>query len=309
MLRVVLVGLVCLAACKDRETKPTPQVGSAGSEAPPPAAPPKLPDAYARLVGARTATMGSALAPVKLGEAIEPENVPQVPATSFGFLGETEPRLFKRATDDPGPKVVVNLEIRAGRLFAIRADLLTDKGAVPDDKTCDDVARALETKWGAAAERVWIDRDAHVRVALEPSCKLVFERYVDVAQWIGSEPASIVPVALVGKKASELATRVGSGVKLDENITYRDAGVGEHASGPSLIDVHIKKGTISGFAVETTVGTGAERAAIRERISTAFAAKPTRDDTTGYDVWATKPPIRMLERPRGVRVEVGNTTL
>lgn len=306
MLRLVLVGLVAVTGCKEREREP--KAASKGSAAvpavqPAPAAP--LPEAYARLIGARRATMGSALASLRLGEAVEAELVPKVPATSFGFLGETEPRVFQRTTD-AGPNTLVNLEIRGGKLFAIVAELLTDKGAVPPDQ-CAGVASALEAKWGAAPDRVWVDRDSHMRVALVDPCKLVFERYVELPQWIGPEPTSVVPVAVVGKPASALASRIGARGKIDENLTYRDVGVGEHASGPTTIDVYVRKGVVSGLGVEAAVPT-AERAAIRERISSAFAAKPARDTTTGYDVWATKVPIRMLETHKGVRVEVGNLT-
>ena len=64
---------------------------------------------------------------------------------------------------------------------------------------------------------------------------------------------------------------------------------------------------MSGLGVETTAG-AADRVVIRDRISAAFSAKPTRDNVTGYDVWATKVPIRVLDTQRGVRVEVGTLT-
>ena len=309
MQRIALVvSLFTVTACKEHATETKgvapPQGSAAGSAVTPPPAP-ALPDAYARLVGARRATMGSALAPLKLGEAVDPELIPPVPATSFGFLGETDPRVFRRATEDPGPKVMVDLEIRNNKLFAIQAELLTDKGAIPDDQ-CAGVARALESRWGAAPERVWTDRDAHLRVSLVDTCKLVFEHYVELPQWIGTEPTAIVPAAFVGKPTSELAPRAGA-TKLTEDLTYRDLGVGEHASGPTLIDVYVKKGLVTGVGVEAAVAS-ADRGAIRDRISTAFSAKPTHDATTQYDVWATKPPIRMLETVKGVRVEVGNLT-
>jgi hypothetical protein len=111
-------------------------------------------------------------------------------------------------------------------------------------------------------------------------------------------------VSAVGKPAKELAPRVGPDVKLDEDVTYRDVGVGEHATGPSTVDVYVKKGVVSGLAVETAAGAG-DRVVIRDRISAAFSAKPTHDDVTGYEVWATTPPIRLLETQAGVRVEVG----
>ncbi|HEY5928430.1 MAG TPA: hypothetical protein VIV11_42380, partial [Kofleriaceae bacterium] len=208
--------------------------------------------------------------------------------------------------DEPGPKVLVNLEIRAGKLFAFRIELYTDKGSIPPDN-CAGFAQALAAKWGPAPEKVWVDRDAHVRAALIDTCILAFERYVDVASWIGREPTAIVPAFVVGKPAKELASRVGPAVKLDEDVTYRDAGVGEHAAGPTIIDIYMKKGKVSGLGVETAAG-AADRVAIRERISSAFGVKSTRDATTGYDVWASTPPIRMLDTRDGVRVEVGNLT-
>lgn len=306
MKRVVIVGIVILAAaaCRDRKSAkgtPAPTAGSATA-----AAPAELPGSYARMVGDKPATLGSALAGLRFGEPVVPESVPDTAATSFGFLGETEPRIFKRATTGSEPKVLVNLEIRAGKLFAFRINLLTDKGAIPPDR-CAGFARALDAKWGPAAERVWVDRDAHVRAALVDTCILTFERYTDTASWIGPEPTSIVPVSAVGKPAKELASRVGPDVKLDENLTYRDVGVGEHASGPTVIDVYLHKGIVSGVGVETAAA-ATERAAIRERISAAFAAKPTRDATTGYDVWNVKPPIRLVDTLGGVRVEVGTLT-
>lgn len=306
MKRVVIFGVVLLAAtaCRDRtNAKRTPEPSTGSATAPAPA---EMPSSYARIVGAKPATLGSALAGLRFGEPVVPESVPDTAATSFGFLGETEPRIFKRATTGSEPKVLVNLEIRAGTLFAFRVELLTEKGAIPSDR-CEGFARALEATWGPAAERVWVDRDAHVRAALVDTCILTFERYTDAASWIGPEPTSIVPVAAVGKPAKGLASRVGPEVKLDENLTYRDVGVGEHASGPTTIDVYLHEGVVSGLGVETAAR-AADRAAIRERISSAFAAKPTRDATTGYDVWSTKVPIRLLDTPRGVRVEVGTLT-
>ena len=109
------------------------------------------------------------------------------------FQFEDAPLRVTQASD-PGPKVSVLLEMRAGGLFAIHADLLADDGSIPKDG-CSDVARSLAAKWGDAPERIWLDRDAHVRVALVDTCKLVFERYVEPAAWFGTEPTAIVPVA------------------------------------------------------------------------------------------------------------------
>jgi len=266
-------------------------------------APPQpLPASYAQLVGDEPATLGPAIAGLHFGDVIDPEKLPHVTATTFGFLGETAPRHLGASTD-PGPKTLVNLEIRGGKLFAFKIELLSEAGAIPPD-SCADVGRSLEAKWGASPDRIWIDRAAHVRAALRDTCILIFERYVEPTAWIGPEPASIVPVSAVGKAAKELAPRVGPEVKLDEDVTYRDVGVGEHATGPTTVDVYVKKGVVSGFAVETAAGTP-DRVVIRDRISAAFSAKPTRDAVTGYDVWATTPPIRMLETQTGVRIEAG----
>jgi hypothetical protein len=307
MHRFALIVLLSLVACRDRgrDVKRAPE-GSAGSgsaTAAVPSAPAAMPDSYARLVGDKPATPGSALASLHLGEVIDPEKVPEVPATSFGLSGEAEPRIFRRATTGAEPKVLVNLEIRADKLFALRIELLTEKGSIPEDK-CAAFARALEAKWGPAPERVWVDSTAHVRAALRDTCILTFEHYTDVASWIGPEPTSIVPAFVVGKKPTELSRRVGSWTNLGENLTFRDVGVGEHASGPTVLDVYQNKGKVIGLSAETPAS-AADRAAIRERISSAFGAKPTHDATTGYDVWATKVPIRMLDTPSGVRVEVG----
>lgn len=311
MKRLVLFGLCAVFACRDRghDTKRVPQ-GSAGSgsaAAQVPEAPAAMPASYARLVGDRPATPGSALASLHLGEVIDPEKVPEVPATSFGLSGEAEPRIVRRPAPGAEPRVLVDLEMRADKLFALRIELLTEKGSVPEDH-CAGFARALEAKWGPAPERVWTDATAHVRAALRDTCILSFERYTDVASWIGPEPTSIVPVFAVGKKPTELSRRVGSWTNLRENLTYRDVGVGEHASGPTVLDVYLNKGKVVGLSAETAAA-AADRAAIRERISSAFGAKPTHDATTGYDVWATKVPIRMLDTPSGVRVEVGRLTL
>jgi hypothetical protein len=305
MQRVVIIGLLAsVAACRDRGSEPKRQPeGSAGSAAP---AAPEMAASYARLVGAKPATLGTALATLRFGQPVDPEAVPQVGATAFGFLGETEPRVFRAAADEPGPKAVVNLEIRGGKLFAFRIELLTEKGSIPED-SCAGFAKSLEAKWGASADRVWADRENRVRAALRDTCILTFERYTDLAGWIGPEPTSIVPVALVGKPAKELASRVGPDTKLDENITFREVGLGERATGPTLIDAYLHKGVLIGVGVETAVG-AADRAELRERISAAFGARPTRDATTGYDVWATTVPIRMLDTPSGVRVEVGKLT-
>ena len=306
MVRVVIIGLLAAAACRDRSSEPKrapePATGSGSAVAPPA----EMPASYARLVGEKPATLGPAFATLRFGEPVDPDAVPEVAATSFGLLGETEPRIFRRSGDGLEPKVLVNLEIRAGKLFAFRIELLTEKGAIPPDE-CAGFVQALEAKWGPAPERVWVDRDAHVRAAVRDTCILVFERYADVASWIGPEPTAVVPVGLVGKPAAGLAPWVGPDVKLVEDLTYRAVGVGERASGPTLIDAYLHKGTLIGLGVETAVA-AADRAAIRERISSAFAAKPSRDEITGYDVWTTTPPIRMLETPSGVRVEVGKLT-
>jgi hypothetical protein len=304
---VVFVGLVALGGCRDRnESKPAPATGAGSAvPAPPQPPPPPLPASYAGLVGDKPASLGPSLAGLRFGEAVDPEKLPKATGTSFGLLGETAPRRLSRSTD-PGPQVLVDLEMRADKLFAFHIELLTEKGSIPDDH-CDGVQRALEAKWGPAPERVWVDRTAHVRAALRDTCILIFERYVDVTAWIGNEPTAIVPVGVVGKPASELASRVGPGVKLDEDVTFRDAGVGEHAAGPTVLDAYLKKGSITGLGVEAAAG-AADRAAIRDRISAVTGVKPARDAVTGYDVWAAKVPVRMLEVPTGVRVEVGNLT-
>lgn len=302
-LGILAIGLIALAACRDRgrEAKQTPATAGSGSSA---VAAPEMPSSYARLLGSKPATLGPTLAGFRFGEPVVPEALPEAPATGFGLLGETEPRILKRPAASGEPRVLVNLEIRAGTLFAFRVELLTEQGSIPGD-SCAGFAKALEARWGPAPARVWVDRDAKVRAALQDTCILTFERYTDVASWIGPEPSSIVPVSIVGKSPSGLASRVGPGASLTESMTLRDVGLGEHAVGPTTIDVYLHEGLVSGLGVEAAAGE-ADRAALRERISSAFAAKPTRDSITGYDVWPTKVPIRMLETPRGVRVEVGN---
>lgn len=304
---ILAIGLVALAACRDRErgAKPTSATTGSGS-ASPAVTSSELPSSYARLFGTKPATFGPALVGLRFGEPVAVESLPDVPATGFGLLGETEPRILKRPTGSAEPRVLVDLEIRAGKLFAVHAALLAEQGQMPSD-SCAGLAKAIEAQWGPAPARVWVDRDAGVRAALHDTCRFTFERYTDVARWIGPDPESIVPVAIVGKSPSGLASRLGIDKPLTENITYRDVGVGEHATGPTTIDVYLHRDLVSGLGVEVAVA-DADRAAIRERISSAFDAKPTRDPITGYDVWPTEVPIRMLETPRGVRVEVGNLT-
>lgn len=313
MVRVVLFGVLVIAACRDRGDgkRATAASGSgtstasAGSAAGAGGDAAAVPASWARVVGDKPAALGPALAPLRFGESIDAATLPQLGGTAYGLLGETVPRIVRHASDAE-PKVLVNLEIRAAKLFAFRVELLTEKGAIPEDR-CTGFARALEAKWGAAPDRVWVDRDARVRAALLDTCVLAFERFADVPAWIGPEPTAIVPVALVGKPARGLASRVGPAVKLDENVTFRDVGVGEHAHGPTTIDVYLHQGKVSGLGVEAAAA-AADRAAIRDRISAAFGAKPAHDATTGYDVWPTKPPMRVLDTPAGVRVEVGTLT-
>jgi hypothetical protein len=309
--RLVLLGTVGLviasaAACKGKaadQHASAPATGSAAQPTPPAAPPPApLPASYAALVGDKPATLGPALAGLAFGAAVDPEKLAKTPGVSFGFLGEVPPGRMPPSTD-AGPKALVNLEIRAGTLFAYRIELLTEKGSIPED-SCAGIAKALDAKWGAAADHIWTDKAAHVRAALVDTCILVFERYADPPAWFGTEPTAIVPVASVGKPAKELASRVGPDVKLDEDVTFRAPGVGEHAVGATAIDAYLKKGTVSGLGIDVAAA-AADRAAIRDRISAVVGSKPTRDNVTGYDVWTGGVPVRMLETQNGVRVEVG----
>jgi hypothetical protein len=262
-----------------------------------------MPPTWAKVLGAKPATFGPTLGALRFGGPMDEATLPEVPGTTWGVFGDTGSRNIRLAPDGHEAKVRIDLEIRSGNLFAIDVELYTSRGSIPEDH-CAAFVTALEAMWGGAPERVWVDRERRVRMAFRDTCKLRFERYVDVATWIGPEPTAIVPVALVGKAAKELASRVDPELSLEDGATFRAEGIGEHATGGTTIDAYVNKGTIIGLGASASAS-AAERAALRDHISRAFKAQPTRDPETGYDVWPSTPPIRMLASQGGVRVEVG----
>lgn len=308
MLRASLLA-VALLACKGGESKqapasssvPTPGSGS-GSAAPVAPKPSSLPPAWAKVLGAKPGMRGTTLAAFRFGEPVDVGALPDVPETTWGIFGDVS-RNIRLAPDGKDPKVRIDLEIRSGKLLAIDVELYTASGSIPED-SCAAFVTELEGMWGASPERVWADREGHARMSFRDTCKLRFEPYVDVATWIGPEPTAIVPVALVGKAAAELASRVDPEMSLEDGVTFRAAGLGESADGATTVDAFVKKGVIVGLVARASTS-AAEKAAIRERISSAFKAQPARDPKTGVDVWSSVPPIRMQETKSGVRIEVG----
>lgn len=262
-----------------------------------------IPPAWAGVLGDKAATFGPTLASFAFGRPIDEAAIPDVPATTWGTMGEVGGRNIRIAPETGGAKIRVDLDIEGGTLFAVNVELYTKRG-IPED-SCAAFVTALEAKWGPAPKRIWFDRANGVRMAFRDTCRLRFERYVDVAAWIGPEVSAIVPVALVGTPTKNLAARVPT-KPLDGDVTFRGPGIGEQADGATTIDVYTKDGIIRGLGAEASAG---DAAIVRDRISSAFGAQPTRDATTGSEVWPTKPPIRLYAgRGGGVRVEVGNLT-
>lgn len=203
-----LLAVVLLVACKDDETMPAaPAVGSAsGSGSAAHVERDAMPSAWAKLLGEKPGTLGPTFDVVRFG-AIDLNDL-TIPSTWSVIIDESRRR--ERAPEGSEPRASVTLEVYQSRLTGIRVELYTARGSIPED-SCATFVEALEAKWGASPDRVWSDRDGHVRMAFLDTCRLRFERWVDVASWIGPEATSIVPVALVGKHTKEMASRGRSG--------------------------------------------------------------------------------------------------
>jgi hypothetical protein len=304
-MRIVVV-MLALAGCGTSEspTAPAPATKPTPSPAPAPVPSPSgLPPAYARLAGKTPGSLGPAFASIRLGEHIDPKTLPSIPNTKYGLGGDAHSDVLSPGPTEPGPRVLVDLIVRSGKLLTFNAELLTERGSIPDDD-CKSVRAAFDQLWGASPDHVWIDRSTHTRAALLDTCRLEVERYVEPAAWIGTDATAIVPLDAVGKSPTVFASRIDPDMALGDGITYWDAGVGEHSNGGTEVDVYVHKGVVIGLSAQADADP-ADRELVRARITALTGKQPKRDAKTGDDVWASRIPIRMPESKRGVRIEVG----
>jgi len=298
----IVVLVIAFAGCGTSEMPPDPAPATKPTLAPAPA-PSGLPPAYARLAGRAPSALGPAFASIRIGERLDPKTLPSVPNTKYALGGDARSEVLSPGPTEPGPVVLVDLIVRSGKLLTFNAELLTERGSIPEDR-CKSVHAAFDQLWGSSPDHVWIDRSAHMRAALLDTCLFVVERYVEPSAWIGTDATAIVPLDAVGKSDRVFASRIDPDMTVSDGITYWDAGVGEHSSGGTEVDVYAHKGVVIGLSAQSDMEP-TDREVVRARITALTGKQPKRDAKTGDDVWASRVPIRMPESKRGVRIEVG----
>src|SRR3569623_1144934 len=299
----IVVLVLAFAGCGSSETPPDP---APATKLPPAPAPSGLPPAYARLAGKAPSSLGPAFASIRIGERLDPKTLPSVPHTKYALGGDARSEVLSPGSTEPGPVVLVELIGRSGKLLTFNAELLTERGSIPEDH-CKSVHAAFDHLWGSSPDHVWIDRSAHMRAALLDTCRFEVERYVEPSAWIGTDATAIVPLDAVGKSDTVFASSIDPDMTVSDGITYWDAGVGEHSSGGTKVDVYAHKGVVIGLSAESDMEP-TDREVVRARSTALTGKQPKRDPKTGDDVWASRVPIRMPESKRGVRIEVGRLT-
>src|SRR3569832_1618391 len=296
----IVVLVLAFAGCGSSDTPPDP---SPATKLPPAPAPTGLPPAYARLAGKAPSSLGPAFASIRIGERLDPKTLPSVPNTKYALGGDARSEVLSPGSTEPGPVVLVDLIVRSGKLLTFNAELLTERGSIPEDH-CKSVHAAFDHLWGSSPDHVWIDRSAHMRAALLDTCRFEVERYVEPSACIGTDATTIMPLDAVGKSDTVFASRIDPDMPVSDGITYWDAGVGEHSSGGAGGGGGARGGGGGGRAARAGMEP-TDREVVRARITALTGKQPKRDAKTGDDVWASRVPIRMPESKRGVRIEIG----
>lgn len=156
---------------------------------------------------------------------------------------------------------------------------------------CSVVRDQLLASWGLSPDDVWLDPERGRRARLDRvRCELRLERYAELDEWLADSPDAIVPLGLIGRRASVLRARlVGmQGVEDDgDGIHWTERGLGRH-SGHTELSANVERGRIT--LVHASAQTDrATIEAIRARLMARFGT-PFQDDVinagaTRYTAW------------------------
>jgi hypothetical protein len=179
------------------------------------------------------------------------------------------------------------------------------------EEQCDLMVSELEERWGDSEgdsdHPRWINASTKTRVNVtnsDGSCRVVFDRYVDPAQWFAKTATSIVPVWAVGQPVAKLQASLGPRGTIEWADSYAElawhAPGLEHGSGQTDLIAYVVQGKV--VAVEATA-TPDTAGAISARL-TAMYGVPTTDDDIVY-AWSGKPGVTLTIADDRVRLIVG----
>lgn len=191
-------------------------------------------------------------------------------------------------------------------------------GEAPRDEFCQFFTEELTLRWGTpegdTEDARWTNPSTKTRASLSERfdtdrgdlCELVLERFVDPAQWIAKDAASVVPVWAVGQPVARLQQAIaprGAIEWYDEHAELAWSAPGfEHRTGATELIAYVVKGKV--VAVEAGVELSSEDADLVTARVTSLYGTATTDDDIVY-AWAGKPRITLSVLGDGMRITVG----
>lgn len=219
-----------------------------------------------RLYGAAPASLGSVFDGIHLG------------ADSTDFQPESARKAIQALQEDSG--IEINFVADTVRLESIAVDL---------GDSCDDLANQLRAAWGVSPAETWLGPDGQRARLDSDACTLTFDRAVDAAAWLDRSATAIVPLAELGKPASDLDSRPVDDSD-DTGVTWHDRGVGLGVGGTQL-SAEVTKGKITAITAEVEADP-ASIEAIEDRLTALLHGTPATDDQ-GVQSWKGPPAVSL----------------
>lgn len=185
-----------------------------------------------------------------------------------------------------------------------------------DSAVCDLLDEALADAWGTSKgesyHKVWVNQAIGQRAILESSshCTLTFEKIAPIESWLAKTPASLVPMAMIGRPAKQLRDALGARVSVlqeggaNDPFSWVAPGLGT-GSGTTAITAYVKAGRVVGLLASTTID-DATNDLVVERITTLTGKQPmaNEDDLDAPRTWKTTPKI-VLEGDSQIFLRIG----
>ena len=229
------------------------------------------------LYGAAPASLGSVFDGIHLG----------APSTEF------QPDAARRA--------IQALESESGIEVAFDTDFAQLRGITVDlGDTCDDLATQLRAAWGASPWATWRAPDGQRAHLDTDACSLTFDRSVDAAAWVDLDKTAVVPLALVGRPASDLDGHVADDSD-DTGMSWRGPGLGM-GNGGTEVQVDVENAKIVAVSAEVDADPGTIQA-VQDRLTTLLHGAPAVDGQVA--TWKGPPEVTLEVDGNHLRLVAG----
>jgi hypothetical protein len=159
---------------------------------------------------------------------------------------------------------------------------------------CSQLRDAVRSQWGET--NVWVDSTTHTKMTFDDGygCSLEQRRYVELDQFIDKTLTASIPLAALGKPATQLP--------LDEDQRLATPGL-EHSGDVTTQVTTDDNGKIVGLSVSLSADVEAD-APIRARLE-KLLGKGTQDPDTGEWSWKGKTPVHYAYSDAHVYLDIG----